>query len=159
MLALSYYTIACFFLHFCCSLSQLNGCIYHLFCSGKRTLTHTYSSTCLPVKLSDVWSCFAWFRRRARGEKPLHLNSLISCSQSKKVCVVGGAREIKVEYRKRERAVGTVTYIFCRALFSAGFSTTWHCVHLQLFLPLIKNDRPAWVRLGLEHTEVVFCIL
>ena len=52
-----------------------------------QTHTDTHTRTYwpwsgLPVKPSDVWSCFAWFRRRARGDKPLHLTSHISSSQS-----------------------------------------------------------------------------
>lgn len=70
--------------------------------SCEHTCTHTssaYSSP--PLKPSDVWRFFAWFRQRARGDKLLHLTSHISC------------RRIKPE---GGRAVATVTYIFCRAL-------------------------------------------
>lgn len=97
------------FIHFCFSLSQWNCCIHNLLCSCKHTFTNTYSGTCngLPVKPSDVWSCFAWFRRRARGDKPLHLNSHISCGQSKKKV----AREIKVEHRERESCGHSDLYI------------------------------------------------
>lgn len=93
----------------------------------------------LPAKPSDVWSCFAWFRSRARGDKPLHLTSPISCSQSRS----GGerAREIKTEHVKSEReresergrGTGTVTYIFCAAplwrkiQYHTGSSTARTC--------------------------------
>lgn len=122
-------------------ISQLNCHIAHT-CS-------TYSK--LPVKPHDIWSCFAWCRRRARGDKPLHVTPRISSNSQSEAW---GARASQRK-RERERAVGTVTYILCRALFSVRYSIAQCCMHLQLFLltPNQNSGRPAWVRLGWGSTR------
>jgi len=72
--------IVSYFFSFLAKLFHIQPALWTHFCA--RTHTHIYSECILSVKLSDVWSCFAWFRSRARGDKPLHLTSHISYSTS-----------------------------------------------------------------------------
>ena len=62
---------------------------------------------------------------------------------------------------ERERAVGTVTYIFCRPLFSARYSITQYCTCTcsSSHWPRIWSGRHAWVRLGLGNREKVLCMI
>lgn len=119
--------------------------------------THSKAAQCssrLPVEPSDVWRCSAWFRSRARGDKPLHLTSPISCSQGRSGGEQERARAIKTEHVKRERergrAMGTVTYIFCAAPLWGKIQ--YHTAALRapaalLSDPVIKASRPEWLTL------------
>ena len=109
-----------------------------------HTHTHTHTHTLsiwssLSVKPSDVWSCFAWFRRSARGDKPFHLNSYIKRSQRRRV-------------GESEREMWAQWPIYsARELFSTNYSITQYCRYLHFFL--LTFGRPPWMRLRLVNTE------
>lgn len=135
-------------------LFQENCCILNL----PRSCEHTYSACSgLPVKPSDVWSCFAWFRRRSL----FTWLYILAAARVRR----GGERDEEHERAwrewERERELWAQWPIYSTDLYLVQ-DTVLHstvCTCSSPHWPWIRSCRPPWVRLGLGNTDGVFCMI